>query len=737
MFNTDKPINNLREDKLGRSSFASQMAEAIWSFKTEDSYAISLQGKWGCGKTSVLNMVVEEIKRLSKESDEKNKVVIVQFNPWNFTDTGQLINQFFLTINKELNLNNKDEKAKKVGLAIESYSSALEYTEYIPCIGKYLKLIPKLVGAYGRLKKEAAKSKLNDVAYRKGEVEKALSELDSKILIVIDDIDRLPNEQICLIFQLVNAVAGFLNTIYLLSFDKRIVSRALGDVQGCNGEEYLEKIIQIPFDVPPLNLSKLHNILREKLNAINELASSEEFDKKRWAYVFNSCLSPFINTLRDVNRYCNVFSFMYAAVKEEVDFIDMAGISALKIFAFPIYEWIRNNKYTLVGGNDKKSVSNNELEKQNEEMLKEFKEIYPSPEVMLSALNSLFPEISLRFRYLSESITSSTLHQQMRIAAESKFELYFTLSLEDIKLSRKEIDNSFYDMNESQLRSYINTLEERNLYNDYLKEIEYNISRIPEERIELFLSLLVFKSGRISDEQSLLRGADIRNFDIKTIINMLFKMDCKDKRYNIILKMFSKSDFLSFQSLSHFFYNTKLLSAGGEETSEMHEEKLIKFEHLSELKRVFIQRIRGFLETTNLFDWKEVRTVSNLWKNYEEETYNEYLEKFFSEPSSIPKYLSFIRGVWRESGKIKEYCFVDRTYRKFISDSEIAEVLNRIRLKSFFWSLENSEIESSAAFIIITEHLSSGKMNEMESVDISEINKLIDKWRREFEEQEV
>lgn len=58
---------------------------------------------------------------------------------------------------------------------------------------------------------------------------------------MIDDIDRLSNEQIQLIFQLVNAVAGFPNITYLLSFDKDIVVRALSNVQHCDGEEYLKK----------------------------------------------------------------------------------------------------------------------------------------------------------------------------------------------------------------------------------------------------------------------------------------------------------------------------------------------------------------------------------------------------------------------------------------------------------------------------------------------------------------
>lgn len=170
-------------------------------FKTKDNYAISLQGKWGSGKTSVLNMAVEEIRQLSEVVDNSKKIIIVQFNAWNFTDTNQLINQFFLTLSNSLKFNNKEQKMQNVGSAIENYSSALEYSEYIPVVGPYLKLLPKLASIIGKSMKDKAKSKQNDVSYRKNEVEQALRELDTRILVVIDDIDRLSNEQIQLVFN--------------------------------------------------------------------------------------------------------------------------------------------------------------------------------------------------------------------------------------------------------------------------------------------------------------------------------------------------------------------------------------------------------------------------------------------------------------------------------------------------------------------------------------------------------
>ena len=61
MINTDKPIENKEEDRLGRREFVKRISKAIYEFDSTDNFAIALQGKWGCGKTSILNMISNEI----------------------------------------------------------------------------------------------------------------------------------------------------------------------------------------------------------------------------------------------------------------------------------------------------------------------------------------------------------------------------------------------------------------------------------------------------------------------------------------------------------------------------------------------------------------------------------------------------------------------------------------------------------------------------------------------------
>lgn len=92
-YNSDKPIENSEQDLLGRITFSKQLGEAINSYDGKDGLVLGLFGKWGTGKTSILNMVVNEINQLSK--DEDNRPIIVNFSPWNYTDKDNLISLFF------------------------------------------------------------------------------------------------------------------------------------------------------------------------------------------------------------------------------------------------------------------------------------------------------------------------------------------------------------------------------------------------------------------------------------------------------------------------------------------------------------------------------------------------------------------------------------------------------------------------------------------------------------------
>ena len=130
-YNSDKPIKSSEQDLLGRVTFSKQLGEAIYKYDGKDGLVLGVFGKWGTGKTSILNMVVNEINCLSDNDDDSP--IIVNFSPWNYSDKDNLIGIFFEDLRIKLKLHSNKENMKQIVRAIDQYSGALNLLLYTSC----------------------------------------------------------------------------------------------------------------------------------------------------------------------------------------------------------------------------------------------------------------------------------------------------------------------------------------------------------------------------------------------------------------------------------------------------------------------------------------------------------------------------------------------------------------------------------------------------------------------------
>ena len=223
-YNTDKPIDTEEQDLLGRKTFSNQLGKAIYEYNGKSGLVIGLFGKWGTGKTSVINMAENEINRLAKE--DENKPLIMKFSPWNYSDKDNLIILFFQSLKNKIDVQDNEQIKNKVGKALGDYAEAFDALSLVPVVGSgvaaILKTLAKVQGTNLMQVPDLDKTREN--------LEQKLIEADKKIIIVIDDIDRLTNSQIRDIFQLVKQVADFPNVIYVLVMDRDVVRSALTEV---------------------------------------------------------------------------------------------------------------------------------------------------------------------------------------------------------------------------------------------------------------------------------------------------------------------------------------------------------------------------------------------------------------------------------------------------------------------------------------------------------------------------
>ncbi|MCT4631904.1 MAG: KAP family NTPase [Firmicutes bacterium] len=334
----ERPIECVEEDKLKRADFAKNLAEKINNYEYEDSLTLGLLGSWGCGKTSIINMMCENI-------DEK-KVDVIEFNPWYFSGREQLLSDFFQLLKSEIGYDNYDgkETLSSIGEKLNKYSKILKPVSYIPQLAPFTTIINKIIlGAQDvgdALSEFANDDKINIVKLKK-EINEELKKREKKIIVVIDEIDRLEIEEAKQIFQIVKALGDFKNIIYLLSFDKEKIIEKIED-----GENYLNKIINIPVYVPSIPPFTLSSIFDKSVREI--FSDSKDIYISEWREIFKLLFKEGFKDLREVNRFLNILKFEKGAIIKEVNTLDYIVITYLKIFYLDIYNYIKTHKNQFI-----------------------------------------------------------------------------------------------------------------------------------------------------------------------------------------------------------------------------------------------------------------------------------------------------------------------------------------------------------------------------------------------------
>ena len=186
-YSADKPIDTEEQDLLGRSVFSKQLGKAVYEYNVKDGLVIGLFGKWGTGKTSVINMAENEINRLAKE--DENKPLIMRFVPWNYSDKDNLISLFFQSLKNKIEVQSNEQIKNKVGKALNDYAGAFDALSIVPVVGSGVAAILRTL-----VKAQATNlMQVPDLDKTRENLEEELIKADKKIIIVIDDIDRLTN----------------------------------------------------------------------------------------------------------------------------------------------------------------------------------------------------------------------------------------------------------------------------------------------------------------------------------------------------------------------------------------------------------------------------------------------------------------------------------------------------------------------------------------------------------------
>lgn len=325
----DAPITDPKLDRLGRAGFAGSLAASILALRGRDSVVIGLCGPWGSGKSSVLNLLVSELEG----SRKKDKPLVLRFNPWWFSGQDRLLQAFLQQLGAAVNRVEKYKPVKKASGLLGKLSTVLKPVSLIPVVGEYAKIAQEAAASASEMAKQYADALAADLQQIRDEINELLGGLPHRIVVVMDDIDRLTAGEIGQLFAILKAVADFTNTVYVLAYDERVVRRAIKSALGINGKTYLEKIVQLPIDLPAPDRTTLHELFFEQLQELLADEPESSAATTDFGNLFHDGLKHFLATPRACKRLVNVLRFTLPPLRGETYWPDVVGVACLTAFA--------------------------------------------------------------------------------------------------------------------------------------------------------------------------------------------------------------------------------------------------------------------------------------------------------------------------------------------------------------------------------------------------------------------
>ncbi len=311
----DWPISEKEQDILNLSSEAMVIAKDLKELDNSKTCSLAISAPWGAGKTSFLNMVIDEINRDSFEC--------LVFNPRDSKSYQVIQEDFFQALACLLSKYNSS-----CNRLLKDYMASLQLIDNRG-------IVEKLLNFYRIWDKKSLKNTIKE----------ALRKIPKRILVVIDDFDRLSKDEIMEVLKLIDSNAAFNNLIFLTAFDKVQVNRILGTDYQTGDACFVDKFFDIEFVLPSRPYLYISRYLENEMVKFLNADDREKLSIQNWIDNDSAILNTYLPTLRDVKRFINLVVLDYVYVKDEVDLTDFLRLHLVKYKYPERYSEIHRFKY--------------------------------------------------------------------------------------------------------------------------------------------------------------------------------------------------------------------------------------------------------------------------------------------------------------------------------------------------------------------------------------------------------
>lgn len=507
----DNPRVQPDDDLLERAPLAQGITEMILRENSSDSLTIGIIGAWGTGKSTVLNFIKHYANDPKSLSDWAiGAPIILDFNPWWFSDREDLFNKFLEEILRQLRT--REEQINQLmgkPVAKTRIASAKENTQhFIGSINNLLKRsklaelsehvgldsIPKALEGIEQLLlgKQLSMTETREL------VVELLNEIHCPVWVFIEDFDRLESDALRQMIALLRSFADLPYTRYFIAFDPNEVARqleygqTLKTAHSLSGERYIDKLVQFPVYLNEPSEETLSEIFANRIEAIippNTNMQVVRYTRKDLKFFYLQS-QPFLPTIRQMNRYVNALRVAMNSFEEDVHFWDVLRLELLKISEPSVWTQLARMKPELLGNN----IPSFELEaiystnRTDPELVESTKEKLQNLSIhsnlVVPILEELFPHLTTKqddqkphtFSY-AKNRDPDVSHVNFRVSDPYVFRNYFGLK---IGLIRSEILAEFTSLAESSISlqdklilkwTQANSNEEKGMFFDFLDSL--------------------------------------------------------------------------------------------------------------------------------------------------------------------------------------------------------------------------------------------------------------------------
>ena len=312
----DRYISTLKEDELDWADEIKKFKDILKGLPKSHSLSIAINAKWGGGKTSFLHLLWSTID--TKEYE------VVYFNPRESKSVHEIQEDFFQQIMAVLS--KYDGRAE---YNLKKYMAALQIIDDRSWIAK-------LLNVYVMLNKESYREKIKQIC----------ANLPVKIIIIVDDFDRLLPDEIVEVLKLIGSNASFSNFIFLTAYDKAKVNEVLENTLHESNAYYTDKYFDMEYALPIRPYGYIRDFFVKNIAAQLLLNDEDKESINRMMQDNEDIYRVYMPTLRDVKRVINQMMLDYPLVAGEVDLKEFIQVQLIK-YKYPKEYYALSRKENL------------------------------------------------------------------------------------------------------------------------------------------------------------------------------------------------------------------------------------------------------------------------------------------------------------------------------------------------------------------------------------------------------